>query len=99
LQFVVNAVKRNYYRDSIQLMRLTEEAKRLEGVIDAVVAMGTETNKLLLEQLGLLTEEGRRATEEDMVLAVKASGEDSARALLSRLESLLLSPTQSCEGR
>jgi len=98
LQFVVNAVKRNYYRDSIQLMRLTEEAKRLEGVIDAVVAMGTETNKLLLEQLGLLTEEGRRATEEDMVLAVKASGEDSARALLSRLESLLLSPTQTVKA-
>lgn len=93
MHFVVNAVKRNYYRDSIQLMRLTEEAKKLEGVIDAVVAMGTDTNKLLLEQLGLLTEAGRGATDGDMVLAVKAESEGKARELLASLESLLLSST------
>lgn len=42
------------FRDSIQLMRLSEDVKKLEGVEDAVVSMGTDTNRRLLQDLGLL---------------------------------------------
>jgi FdrA protein len=95
---VLNVVKRNFFRDSIQLMRLSEEAKKVPGVSDAVVSMGTETNKLLLEQLGLLTAEGKGAGEGDMVLALSvAPGSDVGRAM-EVVERMVLSPPASSEG-
>jgi FdrA protein len=88
----INVVKRNFFRDSLQLMRLSEEAKKLQGVEDAVIAMGTETNKRLLQDLGLLAPEGAGAGEGDLVLAVRvASGTDGGK-VLKRMEELVMSP-------
>lgn len=95
---VANVVRRNVFMDSMQLMRLTEEAKKLAGVADAVIAMGTSTNKLLMEQTGLLTAEGRGATENDLVLAVRVARGASTEEALSSIESLLASPPEGGEG-
>ncbi len=92
-------MKRNFFRDSLQLMRLSEEAKKLPGVDDAVVAMGTETNKRLLEDLGLLGPEGRAATDGDLILAVRvASGSDAEEAVKS-IERMILSPPSTQAGK
>lgn len=88
----INAVKRNFFRDSLQLMRLTEEAKKLQGVEDAVIAMGTETNKHLLQDLGLLGPEGAGAGEGDLILAVRVSSETDGEEILRRMEELVMSP-------
>jgi FdrA protein len=94
-----NVVRRNFFRDSLQLMRLSEEAKKLPGVEDAVVAMGTETNKRLLEDLGLLGQEGRAATDGDLILAVRvASGADAVESVRT-IEQMLLSPPQAKAGQ
>lgn len=90
---VLNVVKRNFFRDSIQLMRLTEEAKKLPGVIEVVVSMGTDTNKLLLKQLGLLGTEGNGAGDGDLVLAASVMpGFDGAEVMAS-VEKMVMSPT------
>lgn len=88
----LNVVRRNFFRDSIQLMRLSEDAKALPGIQDAVVSMGTETNKLLLEQLGMLTAEGRNAGDGDMVIAVKVGPGADAVEVMRKVEELVLSP-------
>jgi FdrA protein len=95
---VVNVVRPNFFRDSIQLMRLSEEAKKLPGVLDAVVSMGTETNKLLLEQLGLLMAEGKAAGDGDMVIALSVAQGSDAASTLDKVQQMVLSPPRS-EGQ
>jgi succinyl-CoA synthetase alpha subunit len=68
-------VKRNFHRDSVQLLHLSEEAKKIDGITDAAVVMGTTTNKEILQKLGLLTDEGRASSESDMILAVMADSQ------------------------
>ncbi len=89
---VHNVVKPNLYRDSVQLLHLSEEAKRIDGIKDAAVVMGTSTNKQILEKLGLLTEEGRRASENDMILAFKIGSAMLAGVALQHLERIVLGP-------
>jgi succinyl-CoA synthetase alpha subunit len=74
------------------LLHLSEESKRIDGIEDAAVVMGTTTNKQILEKLGLLTEEGRRASENDMILAVKIASPTQAEVSLQHLERLILRP-------
>ncbi|MDA4124505.1 MAG: hypothetical protein OK438_03535 [Thaumarchaeota archaeon] len=95
----INVVKRNFFRDSLQLMRLSEEAKSLPGVEDAVVAMGTETNKRLLEDLGLLGPEGRAASEGDLILAVRAKPGSDAEEAIKRIERIVMSPPSAQLGQ
>lgn len=96
---VVNLVKRNFFRDSLQLMKLTEEAKKLPGVEDAVVAMGTETNRRLLQDLGLLDTEGRGAGEGDLILAVRVAPGSDAKNVLETVERMVVSPPPAPPGQ
>ncbi len=90
---VRNVVKKNFFRDSVQLLHLSEEAKKLPGVIDAAVVMGTELNKELLEKQGLLTREGREAGENDMIIAVKTEDSADIEEIISKIEEMLTAPT------
>ncbi len=95
---VVNVVKRNIFRDSIQLMRLTEDVKRLEGVDDAVVSMGTDTNRRLLQDLGLLGGESKGAADGDMIIAVRVRGGFDEGEVMGRVEKLVMAPPVSSGG-
>ena len=95
---VVNIVKRNLFRDSIQLMRLSEDAKRLEGVDDAVVSMGTDTNRRLLRDLGLLGSESRGTGDGDLIIAVRVRGGFAADEVMGRVEQLVMAPPHASGG-
>ena len=92
---VRNIVKRNFHRDSVQLLHLSEEAKKIEGVKDAAVVMGTPTNKEILTKLNLLTDEGKAASENDMILAVIAESESQIAKGLQQIEEMVLKPPMS----
>ena len=95
---VVNLIKRNLFRDSIQLMRLTEDVKKLEGVDDAVVSMGTDTNRRLLQDLGLLGGESKGAGDGDLIIAVRVrEGYDGGKVMQS-VERLVMAPPVSSGG-
>jgi FdrA protein len=81
---VRNLVRRNEYRDSVMLMKASESVQAVPGVLYAALIMGTEANKNLLSRLGLLTEEGRQASAEDLVIAIQAVDERSAGSALSK---------------
>jgi len=89
---VVNVVKRNLFRDSIQLMRLSEQVKTLDGVDEAVVSMGTDTNRRLLKDLGLLGNESKSAGDGDLIIAVRVLGGFSVDAVMIRVEQLVMAP-------
>jgi FdrA protein len=99
MSIVRNIVKRNFHRDSLRLMRLSEEAKKIDGIKDAAVVMGTPTNREILGKLGLLTEEGREASENDMILAVKAESESQIDEGLRQIEEMVLKPPAAKGGR
>jgi len=90
---VRNVLVKNTYKDSIQLMRISENARKQTGVIDAAVVMGTPTNKELLDNVGLLTEEGRGSSSEDILIALKIESESEAVEKVNAIKSELERPS------
>lgn len=80
-------VKSSEYHDSVKLMLVARELTKLAGVRDAAVVMATEANKSILEDSGLLTDEARSASPNDLVIAVSANdgAADEAIAAAERL--------------
>jgi FdrA protein len=76
------------YVDSVVLMRLAQRLAALGGVEDAAAMMGTEANTTLLREGGFLTG-ATPAKADDLIVAIKASGEGAAAAALARVEELL----------
>ena len=84
-----NIVRENMYLDSIMLMSLSSTLKELEGVDEASVIMGSETNKEILEGIGLLTEEGRGVKPGDVIIAVRAKDRKVVDQVEAQVEELL----------
>lgn len=76
----------------MQLLHLSEEAKKIDGVKDAAVVMGTPTNKEILTKLSLLTNDGKAASENDMILAVMAESQGQIERGLQQIEEMVLKP-------
>ncbi len=89
---VKNIVYKGMYRDSVQLMLISEEAKRIEGVVDAAVVMGTELNKRLLRDQGLLTSEGEGASENDLVITLKIRDDVDIEGVVKKVRELIEKP-------
>jgi FdrA protein len=77
------------YFDSVVLMQLQRKLAGLPEVDDAGVVMGTAANKELLEDFYLLTEEGKQAKSDDLLIVVRASSEEAAQDALAQVDSLL----------
>src|SRR2546425_7191416 len=74
-----NFVWPSAYHDSVPLMRLTRDLGRVPGVARAAAMMGTPQNRVLMQDAGLLTAAGEAAGPPDLVIAVVAADEASAR--------------------
>ena len=85
---VKTLIKTSEYHDSVSLMLVARELNNFPGVADASVVMGTEANKSLLEQAGLLTTEAISASPNDLIIAVKAD-EAVAQKALDEAEKIL----------
>lgn len=71
---VKSLIKTSEYHDSVSLMIVAKDLLKFPGVQDASVMMGTDANKALMEQSGLLTSEMKTATPNDLMISVKTSG-------------------------
>src|SRR5512147_2547287 len=78
-------------------MLVARELGKFPGVIDVGVIMGTEANKALLNEAGLLTPDGQSATPNDLVIVVSAE-ESVADAALLEAERLLKQKRSADEG-
>ncbi len=86
---VVNRVRRSFYLDSVALMRLSQRAAALPGVETAALMIGTESNKRVMGEAGLLAEEGCLAGANDLVITVRAESMETGEAALDEAESYL----------
>jgi FdrA protein len=91
--FTKNIVKRNFFRDSVQMMLLSDQLKKEPGVINASIIMGTELNKNTLQRSGLLTIDGNKAGETDTIISLSCDDESSLNIALAKAEQLLTSKT------
>jgi FdrA protein len=96
---VVNAVRRDFYLDSVALMRVSALVSAGAGVEEASLMIGSPANKGILEHAGLLVEEGRKASPADLVIAVRAVDSPSAAgAVEAAREALESMPTGAAGG-
>ncbi|GBC69558.1 hypothetical protein HRbin01_01257 [archaeon HR01] len=88
-----NLVIKGLYRDSVQLMEATEKLKGFPGVEDGAVVMGTDSNKAVLRDLALLAGDGEGAGPNDIIIAVRATGDLEAVLRAAREMVLETRPT------
>ncbi|QNS09065.1 acyl-CoA synthetase FdrA [Streptomyces xanthii] len=70
-------------------MSVSTKANALDGVEQAFTAMGTEMNKGVLDNLGLLTDELKAAESGDLMVVLVAEDGADTDALLAEIEGLL----------
>lgn len=95
--YLKSVVEKNLVRDSLVLMKISEDLKKIPGVEEALVAMGTETNKKLASDLGVLTPEVESASEGDLFIAVRASSPEALEKAISMAKELLSKPPEASE--
>ena len=78
-------IRKNEYHDSIFLMRVAKRLSEQKGILQAAALMGTEKNKVLLEEIEVRDPGISEATPSDLIVAVKA---DSQEALTSVIENI-----------
>src|SRR5712692_5005718 len=88
-------IRRSAYFDSIALMRLSEQAREMPGVLDVAVVMGTPANRAMLVESGLWPAEAPDTATDDLLIAVRAKTDEAVRLALGRVEQLLAAPRDS----
>lgn len=82
-------IKKNYFQDALRLMRISKNARDLEGVHKAVAVMATDKAKYAIEDAGLMTKEISEASGSDLVIAVDAETEKQADEAIGQIEGLI----------
>jgi FdrA protein len=82
-------VRAGAYQDSIALMQIAAALAKRAGVLDASAVMGTEANKGLLAESGLLELGAEAATPQDLIVAISAVDDPSLTAALAEADRLL----------
>ena len=85
---VKTIIKTSEYHDSVSLMLVARELAKLDGVEDAAVVMATDANKSILAEADMLTADAKKATANDLVIAVKASSDKLAEQALAEADGL-----------
>ena len=91
ISMIVNIIKKNFFRDSVQMMQFSQQLKDEQGVVDAAIVMGTDLNKNTLKKMDLLTEDGISATENDTLISINCKDENSLNNTAQKAEQLLVS--------
>ncbi len=83
MSVVSNRLRQKFYLDSVELMRLSAELSAQQNVADAVLMIGTENNKRVIADAGLLTDAGRAASANDVIIAMRASDAETVDAAMA----------------
>lgn len=81
-------VRKNTYADSMSLMGLSAKVNELPYVVQAVIGMGTDLNKTVIADVGLLTDEVTSATARDQILVVQCRTEEECDLALAEVDAI-----------
>ena len=79
-------LKHNLYFDSVSLMKISSQVSALPGVKEALVGMGTELNRELLQNMGLLDAEMEKAAPNDLMIGILAETDEAIENALAEIE-------------
>ncbi len=83
-------IRKNAYYDSVTLMCVSKEMKKLSGIREALVGMGTELNREIAQNTGLAGADfDKRVTANDFFAAVSADDAASLKAAMNVMDALL----------
>ncbi|MFZ2958769.1 MAG: acyl-CoA synthetase FdrA [Candidatus Ozemobacteraceae bacterium] len=82
-------IRKDTYFDSVTLMLITNQVKKIDGIEQAVVGMGTDYNIDSLKRLDMYKPEFTSLTPADLLLCVKAVSENAGDSALAIAEKLL----------
>lgn len=83
---IYSVIRYNDYQDSVVMMNLSTKIRKVPGVINAAVMMGTNLNKQFLSSAGLLTEEAEKATPNDLCICVEADTKEIFDLVLQEVD-------------
>ena len=78
-----NQIRKNLYFDSVTLMVASSMMRGLDGVINAAVMMGTDHNRSLMTQAGLIGPDTEPFGVNDTVVGVQAESDGAAQAAIA----------------
>jgi FdrA protein len=82
-------IRKNEYHDSVFLMRAAKRLSGQKGILQVAALMGTEKNKVLLEEIEVRGPEISAATPSDLMIAVKADSQEALASVLENVEQWL----------
>ena len=82
-------IRKNEYHDSVFLMRVAKRISEQEGILQAVLFMGTEKNKGFLAEIGFTAGELAPASPGDLILAVEATMPEILTDVLKNMDGWL----------
>ena len=92
-------IRKNAYYDSVTLMLISKDLKKLDGVKEALVGMGTDLNVEIAHNIGLATPEfDANITSNDFFVAVECDSEEAFENAQKKVEELLNKKTEAKEA-
>ena len=82
-------VRKNAYYDSVTLMLISKDVKKLEGIEEALVGMGTELNREIAANLGLDAPGFEAVGPNDFFVAVRCGDEAAFTNAIETVDTLI----------
>jgi succinyl-CoA synthetase alpha subunit len=81
-------IKKNEFKDSVILMNASQALKQNKNIKGALVVMGTDSNKDILRDLDLMSEEIEHTGPNDLIIAYKVKNKSNSSELKSFIAGL-----------
>jgi len=87
-------IRKNTYYDSVTLMLISKEIKKLNGVKEALVGMGTDLNKELATNLNISKDEIKELGPNDFFITILAESNELMKGAIEKVDELLSENTK-----
>ncbi len=91
-------IRKNAYYDSVTLMIISKEVKKLPGVAEALVGMGTDLNRELAGRTGLDAEGFEEVTANDFFVAADCETEEVFSDVVAKVDEMLNKKAEKCKS-
>ncbi|MFZ5967568.1 MAG: acyl-CoA synthetase FdrA [Bacillota bacterium] len=91
-------IRKGSYYDSVTLMLISKEIKKLDGIKEALVGMGTDLNKELAQNLGLADEKILGLNPNDFFITVLTEEPKVMKNVVDKVDKLLNEKKESSTG-
>lgn len=88
-------IRKNAYYDSVTLMLISKDIKKISGINEALVGMGTDLNREIAVNIGLATPEFETVTANDFFVVADCVDETTFEAAKKKVDELLNKKSES----